>query len=257
MQGIDTHKILTDPSLRAAISKDQVMSLLERFPYNLNLQYLLLEKTADNQLENGDVVKKSSSMAIDRRFLKNKLQALESNSERSLESGRKVNKVSSGEAPKISQTVRVRKNEEEVTLEKQKEERYVNQEAEEKLAKMSKKKKKKQHSVKKEQKNQSEPMVDSFEAWLASLEASVKAVEKESKSKKKKKKGKKKSKKKELLVAKLSLEEDDEVISETLANLLANQGYNEKAIDMYEKLSLLFPEKSTYFARKIEHLKNI
>jgi hypothetical protein len=46
-----------------------------------------------------------------------------------------------------------------------------------------------------------------------------------------------------------------EIISEPLADLLAEQGHIEKAINMYEKLSLLNPSKSVYFARKIENLK--
>lgn len=47
-----------------------------------------------------------------------------------------------------------------------------------------------------------------------------------------------------------------EVITETLAEVLADQGQNEKAILMYEKLSLIFPEKSAFFAARIENLKN-
>ena len=54
--------------------------------------------------------------------------------------------------------------------------------------------------------------------------------------------------------------EDDDlfggIITETLAELLANQGQIEKAIKMYEKLSLIFPNKSAFFAAKIEQLKS-
>ena len=46
------------------------------------------------------------------------------------------------------------------------------------------------------------------------------------------------------------------IITETLAELLANQGQIEKAIKMYEKLSLIFPNKSAFFAAKIEQLKS-
>jgi hypothetical protein len=45
------------------------------------------------------------------------------------------------------------------------------------------------------------------------------------------------------------------VASETFARLLARQGYTEKAIAMYEKLCLLFPDKSAYFAAEIQKLK--
>lgn len=44
-------------------------------------------------------------------------------------------------------------------------------------------------------------------------------------------------------------------VSETFADLLASQGYKEKAIAMYEKLMEKYPEKSSFFAAKIEALK--
>ena len=53
-----------------------------------------------------------------------------------------------------------------------------------------------------------------------------------------------------------SLEEDPNIVSETLANIYAQQGCVEKAVQMYEILKLHFPEKSCYFAALIEKLKN-
>lgn len=68
---------------------------------------------------------------------------------------------------------------------------------------------------------------------------------------------KKKKKKKHMheLAAK-SLEENDDMISETLADILAWQGNYKKSIEMYQRLCLLIPEKSDYFAAKIEKLRN-
>ena len=57
-------------------------------------------------------------------------------------------------------------------------------------------------------------------------------------------------------LAERSVSENKDVISETLARLLVKQGYKEKAIVMYERLCLAFPEKSAYFAAEIEKLKN-
>ena len=69
---------------------------------------------------------------------------------------------------------------------------------------------------------------------------------------------KKKKKKKNMHeLAVKSIEENDDLISETLADLLAFQGNNNKAIEMYMRLSLQIPEKSDYFAAKIEKLRNI
>ncbi len=44
-------------------------------------------------------------------------------------------------------------------------------------------------------------------------------------------------------------------VSETFADLLAAQGYKEKAIEMYMQLMEKYPEKSSFFAAKIEALK--
>ena len=46
-----------------------------------------------------------------------------------------------------------------------------------------------------------------------------------------------------------------EVVTETMAEVLAKQGKKAQAIDLYRKLSLLHPEKSVYFASRIDELK--
>ena len=54
--------------------------------------------------------------------------------------------------------------------------------------------------------------------------------------------------------AKKSLIDKDDIVTETLAGVYATQGNISKAIPTQEKLSLLYPEKSVYFAALIEKI---
>lgn len=51
--------------------------------------------------------------------------------------------------------------------------------------------------------------------------------------------------------------ETGEVLTEAMADVLVKQGQVDKAIQLFIKLSFLNPEKSSYFAAKIEQLKGI
>jgi len=107
-----------------------------------------------------------------------------------------------------------------------------------KKKKKAKKKKGSRKNVKSLQIESSAGLSD-FSIWLLeqSGQSEIHAIKKTPKKKKKVKK-------------------DKSVVSEPLADLLALQGHTLQAIDMYHKLSLIFPEKSAFFAAKIDKIQN-
>ena len=70
----------------------------------------------------------------------------------------------------------------------------------------------------------------------------------------KKKKQKPSSKVDEIVLQ--SITENGNLVSETLAKVLVQQGQYEKAEEMYRRLMLVFPEKSDYFAQQILNIKS-
>ena len=58
------------------------------------------------------------------------------------------------------------------------------------------------------------------------------------------------------IVIEPALEDEDDIVSEALAEIYYSQGLFKQSIDIYRKLSLLNPEKITYFARIIDKIEN-
>jgi hypothetical protein len=54
-----------------------------------------------------------------------------------------------------------------------------------------------------------------------------------------------------------STSEDDELVTETLAMIYFEQKKYDKALDAFRKLSLKYPEKSVYFATRIEEIEKL
>ena len=141
---------------------------------------------------------------------------------------------------------------------KDKKKKYKNKKKSIKLKKKTRKINK-QEIVKPEEKK--EP---TYIDWLEGLKSTAEVIKQEitsknkvegsKKNKSKKKKKKKKGKKLQDKINK-SVKRNDKIYTETLAELLEKQGHKKKAIDIYKQLMYNNPEKSDYFAGRINKLK--
>ncbi len=104
----------------------------------------------------------------------------------------------------------------------------------------------------------------SFTSWVAQFQppdiqtqlSDIMESKKLEEQRKRRKKAKKKTEKEVDQIVMNSITESGDIASETLAKVLAKQGQHEKAAEMYQRLMLLFPEKSDYFAQQSKNLKS-
>ncbi len=105
-----------------------------------------------------------------------------------------------------------------------------------------------------------EASLSEFSLWLNQLnrkESDMAKSPKKSSPKDKANSKKKKKKQKSALKKKIqaSLDKNTDIASEQLAELYVKQGHIKKAIKCYKQLRLNNPQKSSYFAARIEQLK--
>jgi tetratricopeptide (TPR) repeat protein len=120
--------------------------------------------------------------------------------------------------------------------------------------KTSNKKKKKSKKIKLQKFtiNPLETEKDDFTSWIYKLKpiqgGNTENIIKKTKKEKKKNKIDREIEKSVLM--------GEDIVSESLADLYEKQGHIELAIEMFQKLNLKYPEKSSYFASKILELKS-
>lgn len=245
----------------SAKNRSKLSKLVEKYPFSLNLLYKHVEFSAlhDKVLDPVDL-KRLSAYSIDKQFLKMKFKKLNKqedsywlNSDASQPSDQAI--ITPEESVNAEKSIDPIEDIIDLSEVNQLDQTSVKQEILEQNTVMAAKNKDDKLS-------DEDPQVAHFTEWLEGLKKSKKSdddnnqtpVDEKKKKKKKKKKDRKKDKK--LKAKRKQKLEQAEIISETLAELMAKQGYTEKAIEMYNRLSLLFPEKNSYFARKIEDLNN-
>ncbi len=254
---------LNSPAMLNGQSLPLLTELVKEYPYFQTAQ-ILLAKNLHNEknIRYNAQLKIAAAYSADRTKLYELINGIAKVEEKVIQSEIKVEPVVeikeiSQERPVLKPIERVKTEE---PLVKKKEEPKVEQVVEKKVEPV----------VKKQQ-----PKVDethTFTEWLrlASLH-SVKAVEIEREKKKPSQKDAlidkflreepkiSKPQKAEFFspvnMAKQSIIEDDELVTETLAQIYEKQGFFAKAIKAYEKLSLKYPEKSLSFAARIENLR--
>ena len=230
--------------------------LLKKYPFSLNIRYKHLELSTLHSKELDPIaLKRLSTYAIDKQFLKMRFKKL-NKSKDSYWLNQDAYQAKSQQSNLPEESLEQESIQSPSAIISPSETNQIQQkDVEQKTNEQNLSMSAKNH---KDEKEDQSPEEARFTDWLEGLKKSRRSelTEKQPTAKKKDKNKKKKKKAKKHKAKKKNELEQAEIISETLAELMAKQGYTEKAIEMYNRLSLLFPEKNSYFAGKIEDLKN-
>ena len=211
---------IENPLRLRMVSYQELKTLVHHFPYSANLRQILWEKSQlENHLESEKNLQMAALYSIDRKYLSKKFDLLQS----FLENGKTETSMPPESQPPIPYF-------------------QLEQEEENILIPVSK---------------------DFFSSWNESVGTPF-----ASKNKAINKKSPpehlpvsinhfRNSAQEASVQAERSIQENSMPVSETYAKILVQQNQIDKAIEVYERLILIFPKKSALFVAEIENLKNI
>jgi len=254
------HRLLDNPELLATISHEELKTLALAYPYAHNLRYLLAIKSQQSEHADADrTLATAAAYSLDRRqlFLLVAPQLTPQRVSTIIEEAileLKPLDVVQRELEALTPQPRVEKTEKVAVLEP------PTPAPEEKPAEaivldFSQPKQNLPVEVSKNQEPPPIKLAQPFAVWMSRFNPPVLAPTKNVEAPPPKEEEAPSPTLSAQVLAERSVAENKDVISETLARLLAKQGYRDKAINMYERLRLAFPDKSAYFAAEIEKLK--
>jgi len=255
------HRLLDNPELLATISHEELKTLALAYPYAHNLRYLLAIKSQQSEHPDADrTLATAAAYSLDRRqlFLLVAPQLTPQRVSTIIEEAileLKPLDVVQRELEALAPQPRVEKTEKSVVVEPPSSV-FEEKPAEAVALDFSQPKEKPPVEIPKSQEQLAIKLAQPFAVWISRFHppvlAPAKSTEVEAPPPKEESPSPTLSAQ---ALAERSVAENKDVISETLARLLAKQGYRDKAINMYERLRLAFPDKSAYFAAEIEKLK--
>ena len=211
---------IENPLRLRMVSYQELKTLTHDFPYSANIRQMLWEKSQlENHLENDKNLQTAALYSIDRKHLSKKFDLLQSFSENN-----KTAPAIPVNTPQLIPYFQLQQQDEDVLLPAPKD--LFSSWNESVGTPFANK------NIPTSKKNPPEHLPVSINHFRHSAqEASVQAER--------------------------SIQENSMPVSETYAKILVQQNQIDKAIEVYERLILIFPKKSALFVAEIENLKNI